>query len=54
LRHNLQVVREKERALTSCEVHDLGQSLTVLDYKLAAAARHLAEGASPEVVAERL
>jgi PAS domain S-box-containing protein len=51
---HLQVMREKERALTSHEVHDLGQRLTALDQELAVVARHLAEGASPDVMAERL
>ena len=50
----LQVVREKERALTSHEVHDIGQKLTALDYQLSVLARHLAEGAHPDDMAERL
>jgi len=51
---HLQVLREKERALTSHEVHGLGQSLTAVDSELAVVARHLAEGANPDVMAERL
>jgi signal transduction histidine kinase len=51
---HLQLLWEKERALTSQEVHDLGQSMTALDYGLAVVARHLAEGASQDVIAEHL
>jgi PAS domain S-box-containing protein len=51
---HLQVLREKERALTSHEVHDIGQRLTALDYQLSVLAQHLAEGANPDVMAERL
>jgi len=51
---HLQVLREKERQLTSHEVHDIGQKLTALDYQLSVLARHLAEGAHPDDMAERL
>jgi PAS domain S-box-containing protein len=51
---HIQVLREKERELTSHEVHDIGQKLTALDYQLSVLARHLAEGASPGAMAERL
>jgi PAS domain S-box-containing protein len=54
LASHLQVVREKERALTSQEVHDLGQRLTALDYQLSTLAGGLVEGAHPDVTAERL
>jgi PAS domain S-box-containing protein len=51
---HLQVLREKERALTSYEVHDIGQRLTALDSQLSVLAQHLVEGANPDVMAERL
>jgi PAS domain S-box-containing protein len=51
---HLQVWREKERALTSNEVHDIGQKLTALDYQLSVFTQHMAEGANPDVMAERL
>jgi PAS domain S-box-containing protein len=51
---HLQVLREKERALTSNEVHDIGQRLTALDYQLSVLAQHMTEGADPDVMAERL
>ena len=51
---HLQVLREKERALTSHEVHDLGQRLTALDQELSVLAGRLAEGANRDVMAERL
>jgi PAS domain S-box-containing protein len=54
LASHLQVLREEERALTSYEVHDIGQRLTALDHELTVLAGRLAEGANPDVMVERL
>ncbi len=50
----LQDIREKERALTSREVENIGQLLTALDLQLSVIADRLSEGADPGAMAERL
>jgi PAS domain S-box-containing protein len=49
----LQAARERERELTSHEVHDIAQILAALDLQLAMVSSGLPEGA-PNIVAERL
>lgn len=51
---HLQVLREKERALTSSEVHELGQRLAAVDLQLSMLAEGLVEGANPDVMAGHL
>jgi manganese transport protein len=50
----LQAIREQERALTSREVHDIGQVLTALDLHLSTIAGRLSEGADPSSMAGSL
>ena len=50
----LQSVRESERALTSREVHDLGQILTALDLHLSTIAMRMSGGADAASLAESL
>jgi signal transduction histidine kinase len=50
----LQAIREQQRALTSREVHDLGQVLTALDLHLSTIAGRLSEGADPSSMAGSL
>ncbi len=50
----LQSIRERERALTSREVHDVGQLLTALDLHLSSVAGRLSAGADPAAMAASL
>src|SRR4029077_10094974 len=50
----LQTIRENERALTSREVHDIGQVLTALDMHLSMIGQRLSAGADPASLASSL
>jgi PAS domain S-box-containing protein len=50
----LQALQEKERAITSREVHDIGQVMTALEFQFAAMIGRKSEGTDPNVMTKHL